>query len=220
MYKRQDQFFLQITKSVGVHAVGQPVLAALCWDCQRLRCSACGHVYTALAPEEAQGPKFDESAVSMIALCRYCVGLPHNRLETLQRNLQTPIPSSTQWDVLDQSAPVFAPVFEQMKKTAAQGALVHNDDTYVRILSFLGKRRAQLLRTGELPDPERTGLFTTAILSITDKEPIALFCTGRKYAGENLAELLKTREAELEPPILMSDGLDSRNLPKLSLIHI
>lgn len=194
--------------------VGQPMLAALCWDCQRLRCNACGHVYTARAPQEAHGPKFDETAVSMLALCRYSVGLPHNRLERLQGSLETPVPSSTQWDVLQENAPTFQPVFDEMARQAAQGAIVHDDDTYVRILALMGKRRAELLKKGELPDPERTGLFTTAVVSITDDGPIALFYTGRKYAGENLADLLKLREAEREPPILMSDALDSRNVPK------
>ncbi len=194
--------------------VGQPVLAALCWDCQRLRCNACGHVYTAQAPTEAQGPKFDESATSMLALCRYSAGLPHNRLADLQKNLQTPIPSSTQWDVLNDSAPTFQPVLDEMTRRAAQGEVVHDDDSYMRILALMGKRRAELLLSGNLPSPERTGLFTTAILSITAGEPIALFRTGRKYAGENLADLFKAREVHLEPPILMSDGLQSRNVPK------
>jgi transposase len=194
--------------------VGQPLLAALCWDLERLRCSACGHVYTAQAPKEAQGPKFDETAVSMLALCRYSAGLPLHRIEQLQGHLQTPIPSSTQWDVLEQSVPAFQPVYQELAQKAAQAELVHDDDTYVRILSFMGKRRAQLLKSGDLPDPERTGLFTTAILSITKEGPIALFRTGRKYAGENLGELLTSREADRAPPILMSDALDSRNVPK------
>jgi hypothetical protein len=194
--------------------VGQPVLAAVCWDCQRLRCSACGEVYTAPAPKEAQGPKFDETAVSMLALCRYGVGLPHNRLERLQDNLQTPIPTSTQWAVLNDSAPLFAPVLEEMKKQAAQGDLLHNDDTYVRILSLMGKRRAALLAQGEWPDPKRTGLFTTAVVSVTQDKPIALFFTGRKYAGENVEDVLQVRDPDLPPPILMSDGLQTRNVPK------
>lgn len=194
--------------------VGQPVLAAVCWNCQRLRCSGCGDVFTARAPKEAQGPKFDETAISMLALCRYSAGLPHNRLDRLQRHLQTPVPSSTQWDVLDESGPTFQPVFEEMVRQAAQGEVIHDDDSYVRILALMGNRRAELLKKGELPDPERTGLFTTAIVSLTDGQPIALFYTGRKYAGENLADLLKAREADLEPPILMSDGLRSRNVPK------
>jgi hypothetical protein len=41
---------------------------------------------------------------------------------------------------------------------------------------------------------------------------VALFFSGRRHAGENLAEVLKHRAAELPPPIQMCDAL-SRNLP-------
>lgn len=192
---------------------GQPVLSGTCWDCQRLRCSSCGHVHTARAPTEAQGPKFDDSAVAMLAICRYSIGLPHNRLERLQKNMKLPVPASTQWEVIQANAPTFEPVFGELERQAAQGEVVHNDDTYARLLAFMGERRAKLLHGAELPDPERVGLFTTAIVSITREQPIVLFYTGRKYAGENLASLLDARANDLEPPTLMSDGLDSRNLP-------
>jgi hypothetical protein len=43
---------------------------------------------------------------------------------------------------------------------------------------------------------------------------IALFFTGWKHAGENLADVLKQRARELPPPIQMSDAL-SRNSPKV-----
>lgn len=193
--------------------LGQPPLSAHCWDCQRLRCSACGHVFTALAPPEAQGPKFDETAVAMIALCRYGTGLPLHRLERLQRNVQTPISSSTQWDALDQNAQALRPAFEHLERVAAQGAVIHDDDTYVRILAFMGERRAKLLQAGLLPDPDRTGLFTTAIVSNTELGVVALFYSGRKHAGENLNKLLTARDPERRPPILMSDAL-ARNVPK------
>lgn len=193
---------------------GQPILTAVSWDCQRLRCGACGKVYTARGPQEAQGPKFDATAVSMLALCHYSAGLPLNRIEGLQENLQTPIPSSTQWDVLKESAATFAPVHAELERQAAQGQVVHDDDTFVRILAFMGKRRAELLKSGTLPNPERTGLFTTAIVSISSNQAIALYYSGRKYAGENLADLLKVRDVDLGPPTLMSDALDSRNVPK------
>jgi transposase len=193
--------------------LGQPMLSAVCWDCQRLRCSGCGDVFTARAPEQAQGPKFDQSAVAMLALCRYGAGLPHHRLERLQRNLQTPISSSTQWEALDQSAPELRPVFEHLEHIAAQATVIHDDDTYVRILDFMGERRAKLLQGGNLPDPDRTGLYTTAIVSMTDCGPIALFYSGRKHAGQNLSKLLTARDPELDSPVLMSDAL-TRNVPK------
>jgi len=194
--------------------VGQAPLVAVCWDLTRMRCSACGKVFTARAPEKASGPKHDETAASMMALLRYGTGVPLNRLARLQRDLGTPVPASTQWGVAKESSDLVRPVFEELCRRAAQGDIVHNDDTYVRILEFMGKRRAKLVSKGELPDPDRTGLFTTAIVSITQGgKPIALFLTGRKHAGENLGDVLRERAACLPPPIHMSDALD-RNVPE------
>lgn len=192
---------------------GQPVLAARCWNCQRLRCSGCGAVHTAVAPPEAQGPKFHETAVAMIALCRYGVGVPHNRLARMQRYMKLPVPASTQWEVIRDNAAAFEPVFAELERHAAQGELLHADDTHARILAFMGERRAELLRNGELPSPDRVGLFTTGVVALVKALPILLFYTGRKYAGENLDDLLEARDVVLGPPLLMSDGLESRNVP-------
>lgn len=169
-----------------VRIVGQSPLAAHCWNCQRLRCGGCGHVYTAKAPAEAQGPKYSETAASMMALLRYGAGMPLNRLDRLQRNLQTPLPASTQWEVVRDRVAALQPVYDELRRQAAAGSVLHNDDTHARILELMGKRRAALLAAGELPDPERTGLFTTGVVSLTSAGPVALFFTGRKHAGENL----------------------------------
>jgi hypothetical protein len=98
-------------------------------------------------------------------------------------------------------------------KLAAQGTVLHNDDTFVRILELMGKRRSDLFKQGALDDPERTGLFTTAVVSLSQGRPIAAFFTGRKHAGENTAALCEQRAPDLPPPLLMSDALE-RNLPK------
>jgi hypothetical protein len=50
------------------------------------------------------------------------------------------------------------------------------------------------------------------VVSRRSGHAIALFFTGPRHAGENLAQVLKRRAAELGPPIQMCDGL-SRNLP-------
>ena len=194
--------------------VGQAPLVAVCWDCQRLRCSACGLPHTARAPDEAQGDKHSETAAAMMVLLRYDVGVPLNRLEQLQHHLKTPVPSSTQWDVVNARVSAVEPVYRELIRLAAQSSIVHNDDTYVRVLEFMGKRRAKLLQHGALPSPERTGLFTTAIVAFDDADrTLALFFTGRQHAGENLTDLLNHRAQELEPPVLMCDAL-ARNLPK------
>jgi hypothetical protein len=197
-----------------VRIFGQAPLAATCWDCEQLRCSTCGKVYTARAPEEAQGEKYDETASSMMALLRYGTGMPLHRLDHLQRNLETPVPASTQWDVVKERVESVRPVYDELVRLAAQGSVVHNDDSHMPVLEFMGKRRAALLKKGELPDPERTGLFTTAIVSIAETRPvIALFFTGRKHAGENLGDVLDKRPLDLPPPVQMGDAL-TRNVPE------
>ena len=194
--------------------VGQPPLAAKCWDCERLRCATCGTVYTARPPEEGQGKKYDETAASMLGILRYGAGMPFNRLDHLQRDLDTPLPASTQWDLVNERVALLKPAYDELVRTAAQGHVLHNDDSYMRILEFMGKRRAKLLATGKLPDPERTGLFTTAIVSLVAAiGHIALFFTGRKHAGENLSAVLENRAKDLPPPIQMGDALN-RNLPE------
>jgi hypothetical protein len=59
-------------------------------------------------------------------------------------------------------------------------------------------------------DPERTGTFTTALVGTVGAYTVALFMTGWRHAGENLAQVLQHRAAELPPPIQMCDAL-SRN---------
>jgi hypothetical protein len=196
-----------------VRITGQPPLAAHTWELDRLRCSGCGGVFTAPAPAEAQGSKYDERAVAIMVLLRYDLGTPLHRLDRLQRNLETPVPASTQWDVARDHVDVVVPVHGELFRRAASGRVLYNDDTSVRILELMGKRRADLLALGKLPDPDRTGLFTTGIVSITADGPIALFLSGRKHGGENFTSLLDARDPALPPPIHMCDGLD-RNRPQ------
>jgi hypothetical protein len=62
-------------------------------------------------------------------------------------------------------------------------------------------------------DPKRKGVFTSGIVSTKEGRQIALFFTGRRHAGENLAQVLAERASTLDTPIQMCDAL-SRNLPK------
>lgn len=73
----------------------------------------------------------------------------------------------------------------------------------------------RVLRMEREPSDERTGVFTSGIVSTCEGRNIALYFTGRQHAGENLADVLAQRAAEMPPPIQMCDAL-SRNVPKLS----
>jgi len=68
-------------------------------------------------------------------------------------------------------------------------------------------------------DDKRTGVFTSGIVSISGGWKIALYFTGWKHAGENLADVLRRRAAELDAPIQMCDAL-SRNTPRLAGIEV
>ena len=92
----------------------------------------------------------------------------------------------------------------QLIRQAAQGEVMHNDDTSMRVLKL----------ARETSD-ERTGVFTSGIVATAPGWKIALYFTGRQHAGENLADVLKQRSAESGPAIQMCDAL-SRNTPKLS----
>src|SRR5262245_21498313 len=200
---------------VLVWVTGQPPLAAVIYRLQKLRCHLCGQVFTAPAPAETDNGKYDATAGSMIGLLKYGSGLPFNRLEGLQGHLGIPLPASTQWDIVQAVATNLAPAFEALLRQAAQGEVLHNDDTTVKILELMGRSRQEALAgaEGEGTDADgRSGLFTSGVVALRDDRRVALFFSGRRHAGENLAAVLKHRAAELPPPIQMCDAL-SRNLP-------
>jgi transposase len=201
---------------VLVRITGQPPLAATVYRLQKLRCHLCGQVFTADAPAEAGETKYDATAGSMIGLLKYGSGLPFNRLDGLQGDLGVPLPASTQWDIVQAVAANLAPAFDELIRQAAQGDVLHNDDTTVKILELMGERSRQEAladAAGDVGDADqRRGLYTSGVVALRDGHRVALFFSGRRHAGENLAQVLEHRAVELPPPIQMCDAL-SRNLP-------
>jgi transposase len=185
---------------VTVRITGNAPLDACVWEQEKLRCNLCGEVFTAQVPDEAGPEKYDASARTIIALLKYGSGFPFNRLEELQESMGIPLPASTQWDIVEKTADRIHPAYRELIRQAAQGEIIHNDDTTMKILTAVNEQ-------------ERSGTFTTGILSMTDQRKIALFFTGHKHAGENITDLLKERHPDRAPPIQMCDAL-SRNTSK------
>jgi transposase len=186
-----------------VRIVGQAPLAATVYALERLRCGTCGQVFTAQAPDGVGPEKYDETAAAMIAQLKYGSGIPFYRLERLESQLGIPLPAATQWEIVEEAAEVIKPVRDELIRQAAQGGVLHNDDTSMRVLKLERE-----------PGDQRTGVFTSGIVSTAEGRQIALYFTGREHAGENLAEVLKQRVVDLPPAIQMCDAL-SRNVPKL-----
>ena len=219
---------------VIVRITGQAPLKAKIYTLQKVRCNLCGTVFTAEPPKDVGTDKYDAESASMIGLLKYGSGVPFNRLEKLQDSMGIPLPASTQWEIIEAVADRIEPVFEEMIRQAAQGQILHNDDTTMKILAFCNRHDPALTfdrggsikgglpinpsKCGVGPGPpdaaaERTGVFTSGIISVLDGRRIALFFTGHRHAGENLAAVLKQRAAGLGRPIQMCDAL-SRNMPE------
>jgi hypothetical protein len=188
---------------VVVRITGKAPIGAKVYQMQKLRCNLCGEIFIADTPAGIGEEKYDAASAAMIALLKYGSGLPFNRLQQLQGSCGVPLPASTQWEIVKQVAERIYPVYQQLNWLAAQGDVIHNDDTTMKILA--------LMQNNDLQDQlERKGIFTTGILSMVNNQKIALFYTGRKHAGENMADLLQQRQSDLSAPIQMCDAL-SRN---------
>jgi hypothetical protein len=205
------------TPGVLVRFVGRAPLSATVYRLQKLRCHLCGKVFTAPAPEGVSESKYDPTVASTIGLLKYGSGLPFNRIERLQGNCEIPLAASTQWKIVAAASSFFTPAFAELLRQAAQGEVVYNDDTTVKILELMGERYKKSPPMDDDHDPKRTGLFTSGVIATRSSDDrqvrIALFFSGRQHAGENLADVIKHRASELDSPIHMSDGL-TRNLPQ------
>lgn len=186
---------------------GNAPIQAVVYLLEKLRCNLCGQIFTAQKPAEAGEQKYDETAAAMVAVTKYGAGLPFNRLEKLQDNCGIPLPASTQWDMVNESAEKLKPAYTELVRQAAQSDVFFQDDTTNRVLS-LNKGGE-----GDGMSKERKGVFTTGIVCKSEDKTIACFFTGHKHAGENLSDLLKQRLSELSTPIQMCDAL-SRNMPE------
>ena len=201
------------TPGVLVRFTGQAPLHATVYRRQKLRCHLCGKLFTAPIPADVGDSKYDHTVASMIGLLKYGSGLPFNRLERLQGNFKIPLAASTQWDIVHAAAALMSPAYNELIRQAAQGEVVYNDDTTIRILELMGERARKTPPAEDEHNPNRTGLFTSGVVATSGGVRIALFFSGRRHAGENLSDVLQHRAAEREAPVQMCDGL-ARNLPK------
>ena len=200
----KGRVYVQQDPRVLVRIAGQAPLTATVYELERLRCNLCGEVFTAQTPEGVGEEKYEDTAAAMIAQLKYGSGMPFYRLEHLEQSLGIPLPAATQWEIVEEAAELIRPAWDELIRQAAQGEVLHNDDTSMRVLHLARE-----------PADERTGVFTSGIVSTTPGWKIALFFSGARHAGENLTAVLTHRAAGLAAPIRMSDAL-ARNAPKLS----
>src|SRR6266481_5529974 len=157
----------ELPRGVEIRIDGHALLSALRYELQKLRCSACGQVFTASLPPEAGEEKYSTRARAVLAIGRYYLGLPFYRLQGYQAMLGVPVADATQWDQIERVADCSYRVFAHLERLAAQGELIHQDDTSVRILALIDenlKRQAHTQAMGVSRPAERTGMFTTSLV--------------------------------------------------------
>jgi hypothetical protein len=96
-------------------------------------------VFTAKSAEGVGTEKYDATAASMIGLLKYGSGLPFHRLEGLQQSMKIPLPASTQWEIVAETAEWVEPIYQELIHEAAQGEVLHNHDSTMKILALMGE---------------------------------------------------------------------------------
>jgi hypothetical protein len=191
---------------------GHALLSAMRYEVEKLRCSACGAIFTAKLPDGVGAEKYSAQARAVLVVSRYYLGLPGYRVQGYQAMLGVPVPDATQWDQIEMVGDCAYKVFEHLETEAAQGGVIFHDDTAVRILALIQENRASLAAAqaqGVSSPTERTGMHTTALVVQVGEHTAILYYASRCHAGENLQRLLHKREAGLDPPLAMSDALAS-----------
>src|SRR5215831_7306404 len=126
---------------VEIRIDGQALLSAMPYALDKLRCSACGAIFTAGLPAGVGEETYSARARAVLAVSRYYLGVPGYRLQGYQAMLGVPVPDATQWDQIEVVGDCAYKVFAQMEREAAQGKLIFHDDTAVRILSLIKENR-------------------------------------------------------------------------------
>lgn len=194
-----------IDPGVIVRVKGQNLASVHKYWINKLRCASCGYVFVADIPHHVGTEKYDAAFKAILALQKYYVAIPFRRQAYFHSLLGVPLPVSTQWQLIEEVGGAALLIFPTLERMAANGELIHNDDTSVKITDIIRHNRLH-------PSKERTGMFTTGILSRTEQRDIALFYNGTIHAGENMEKLLQKRDTKSGDVIQMCDAL-SRNIP-------
>jgi transposase len=180
-----------------IQFTGQPLITATKYEREVLRCAKCQERYEASLPVGVMEERYDATCDATIALMKYGSGLPWYRQAGLQTMGGVPLAESTMWERCEAVADAALGAYQLMTGVAANGEVMHIDDTRVRILSCVRE------------DKEKKGRATqtSGIVVKAGERRVALYLSGRSHAGENLAEVLTQRSRELGRPIQMSDAL-------------
>lgn len=191
-----------------VRVTGAPLAKATRYNLQKLRCAICEIIYTASLPEGVSKQKYDANFIAMLMINKYFMSVPLYRQDRLQNYLGIPLPASTQWDLMVAHEPMLKALYGAIAQDAANGVALCYDDTSVKIMSEI--KAAKLAKKGE---KSQHTCFTTGIVSLHEDHRSYLYITDNRTAGKCIADIMRLRATDLDPPIMMCDAL-AANIPQ------
>ena len=200
VYQLKDPgIFIQVT--------GSPIATATRYELEKLRCGLCGIIFTAQLPAEVSPVKYTNNFIAMLMIHKYYAAMPFYRQEQLQRNFGIPLPSSTQWDLINRSTAPFVKLYDAFKEIVANAKGICIDDTYANILEVtINNKKATAKK-------DRKGCYTTGIIGVNDDHNVYLYLTDDEPAGKSVTPILSKRDPNLPKPFMMCDALTA-NIPK------
>ena len=169
------------TPSVLVRFVGRSPLQATVYRMQKLRRHLCGKIFTA----GGTGERWSRQVRSHrgqhdwpAEVWKWVTLQPSQRL---QGNCEIPLAASIlhgAWHRHAAASPLMS-AYEELIRQAAQGEVLYNDDTTVKILELMGQRLAKSPPEDDPQLPDRTGLFTSGVVATRRASGLPLFFSGR-----------------------------------------
>lgn len=186
--------------SVLLKIQGNPPLVGERIEREAGRCSGCGAIFYGELPARVNEERYEPSALSMLVLSKYGLGVPWSRLERWQKELGVPVAASTQWDLTERVADQVLPVWQFLRRLAARAELIFIDDSWYLIKD------------------EKKRTVITAVVAKWEDHWIVLYLPGEEAAGGKLEELLQERPGGLPKPLRMSDALNGNGLDSETVI--
>jgi transposase len=201
----------EIDPGIVIRIKGRSPAEIVRYEIEKLRCTLCGIVVSAVLPEELGKEKYDNYFKANLAVQKYFVAVPFYRQEKYHEMIHFPLPDATQFELVESVADSVYPVIGFLESLAANGKLIQNDDTTVKILEIMKENKNNL-------EKKRTGMFTSCIFAHSEGNTICLFYSSAHHAGENLSAILEKRDKKLPPIIQMCDALSANITSDLKTI--
>ena len=124
-----------IEPGILVRVRGQNLAAVHKYWIKKLRCALCGHLVSADIPDEVGNQKYDTTFKALLALPKIlcCDSILSPSLFPII--IRSSVAASTQWQLIEEVGGAALHVFPTLERLAANGDVIHNDDSQLKSLT-------------------------------------------------------------------------------------